>query len=234
MFRNMIRKNLASMPLGSRLASSSESTSTTTAAQLKQEILDQLKSERKIVTVKQEDPVRNSTGRTMRSNSNTVNLQASDINKHRIDLNKYYLRCLTSHSNTLITLTNHKHEPILWTSAGLCGFKKAARGGYEAGFRSTTMMLEKMRQKEEDDAAFELKSRTEPQRVQKTQLKKQKLPFRPAQIDLVIRDFGLGREAVMKALMGVEGDHYRNRITNIIDATPLKFGGVRARAVRRL
>lgn len=230
----MIRKNLASMPLGSRLASSSESTSTTTAAQLKQEILDQLKSERKIVTVKQEDPVRNSTGRTMRSNSNTVNLQASDINKHRIDLNKYYLRCLTSHSNTLITLTNHKHEPILWTSAGLCGFKKAARGGYEAGFRSTTMMLEKMRQKEEDDAAFELKSRTEPQRVQKTQLKKQKLPFRPAQIDLVIRDFGLGREAVMKALMGVEGDHYRNRITNIIDATPLKFGGVRARAVRRL
>lgn len=122
----------------------------------------------------------------------------------------------------------------MWTSAGLCGFKKAARGGYEAGFRSTTMMLEKMKQKEDDDLALELKLRTEPQRVQKTQAKKQKPMFKPAQIELIIKDFGLGREAVMKALMGVEGDYYRNKITKVIDATPLKFGGVRARAVRRL
>ena len=161
-------------------------------------------------------------------------VRASDIDKFRTETNTYYLHCLTSHSNTLLTLTNYKHEPIMWTSAGLCGFKKAARGGYEAGFRSTTTMLEKMKQKEEDDAALELKLGTEPQRVQKTQLKKQKPSFRPAKIELIIKDFGLGREAVMKALMGVEGDYFRNRITKIVDATPLKFGGVRARAVRRL
>lgn len=193
-----------------------------------------LRSERIAVDNKKDNENRNSSGRLLRSNSNVVNLTAADINRHRVDLNKYYLRCLTSHSNTLLTLTNHKHEPVLWTSAGLCGFKKAARGGYEAGFRSMTLMLEKMKQKEDEDAAYELKSRTEPQRVQKTQVKKQKLPFRPAQIVLVIRDFGLGREAVMKALMGQEGDYYRNRIVQIIDSTPLKFGGVRSRAVRRL
>lgn len=164
----------------------------------------------------------------------TANVEQSYLDRHKPNYNKYYLHCLTSHSNTLLTLTNYKHEPIMWTSAGLCGFKKAARGGYEAGFRSTTMMLEKMKMKEEDDVALELKSRIDPSRVQKTQVRKQKPIFRPSQIELVIKDFGLGREAVMKALMGVEGDHYRNKISNIIDATPLKFGGVRARAVRRL
>ncbi|CCG82440.1 Ribosomal protein S11 [Taphrina deformans PYCC 5710] len=172
--------------------------------------------------------------RQLRSDTGNVYFRPQDAEKYQLATNKYYLHCLTSHSNTLLTLTNHKHEPIMWTSAGLCGFKKAARGGYEAGFRSTTMMLEKMKQKEEDDAALELKARTEPQKIQKTQAKKQKPQFKPASIELIIKDFGLGREAVMKALMGVEGDHYRTKITNIIDATPLKFGGVRARAVRRL
>lgn len=173
-------------------------------------------------------------GLTKTPDSSSYRLNSRDMDKFDRDMNKYYLHCLTSHSNTLLTLTNHKHEPLMWTSAGLCGFKKAARGGYEAGFRSTTMMLEKMKQKEDDDLALEIKTRTEPQRVQKTQAKKQKPMFKPAQIELVIKDFGLGREAVMKALMGVEGDYYRNKITKVIDATPLKFGGVRARAVRRL
>ncbi|ORY81498.1 hypothetical protein BCR37DRAFT_387755 [Protomyces lactucae-debilis] len=150
------------------------------------------------------------------------------------DAQKYYLHCLTSHSNTLLTLTNYKHEPILWTSGGLCGFKKAARGGYEAGFRSTITMLEKMQRKEAEDRALLLKERTEPSRVQKTAAKKRKAPFKPREIELVIKEFGLGREAVMKALAGQEGDYYRGLITKVIDATPLKFGGVRARAVRRL
>ncbi|KAJ8609254.1 hypothetical protein MRB53_039195 [Persea americana] len=146
----------------------------------------------------------------------------------------YHLHCLTSHSNTLLTLTNYKHEPILWTSAGLCGFKKAARGGYEAGFRSMLTMLDRMRQREQDDAALLLKSQTDPSRVQKTQVKKQKAAFRPKNITVIIKDFGLGREAVMNVLSGVEGEHFRSRITSIVDATPLKFGGVRARAKRRL
>lgn len=95
-------------------------------------------------------------------------------------------------------------------------------------------MLDRMRQKEEEDAALALKAKNEPQRVQKTQAKKLKPPFRPKTIQLIIKDFGLGREAVMNVLSGVEGEYYKHRITSIVDATPLKFGGVRARAVRRL
>lgn len=241
MLTRSLRRFLAQVPRSSRSivftpdkASSSPSSEEEESA--KREIIEQLKGEKKAIPDREarSEGYRNASGRLMRSNSDSVSLISNDVKKLRTDINKYYLHCLTSHSNTLLTLTNWKHEPVLWTSAGLCGFKKAARGGYEAGFRSTTMMLEKMRQREEDDAAFERKSRLEPQRVQKTQLKKQKLPFRPYQIDLIIKDFGSGREAVMKAIMGVEGDHYRNKIAQIIDATPLKFGGVRARAVRRL
>jgi small subunit ribosomal protein S11 len=177
-------------------------------------------------------------GSSRRSASKTATAPASKIFKQEAgataNTQKYYLHCLTSHSNTLLTLTNYKHEPVLWTSGGLCGFKKAARGGYEAGFRSTITMLEKMQRKEAEDQALLLKERTEPTRVQKTAAKKRKAPFKPREIELVIKEFGLGREAVMKALAGQEGDYYRGIITKVIDATPLKFGGVRARAVRRL
>ena len=160
--------------------------------------------------------------------------QPTEFKSDTIVPQDYYLHCLTSHSNTLLTLTNHKHEPIMWTSAGLCGFKKAARGGYEAGFRSMLTMLGKMKQKEDEDAALAIKSRVDPRHVQKTQAKKQKPPFRPRRIQLIIKDFGLGREAIATVLTSQEGDHYRTKITSIVDATPLKFGGVRARAKRRL
>ena len=150
------------------------------------------------------------------------------------DPGRYHLHCLTSHSNTILTLTNHKHEIVMWTSSGVCGFKKAARGGYEAGFRSMCNMLERMRDKEDADAAKAAKEKADPSRVQRVAANKRKAPFKPRDIDLVIKDFGLGREAVLKALMGGEGNRYRPLIRNVIDATPLKFGGVRARAVRRL
>lgn len=150
------------------------------------------------------------------------------------DPGRYHLHCLTSHSNTILTLTNHKHEVVMGTSAGMCGFKKAARGGYEAGFRAMCNMLERMRDKEDADAAKSAKERADPSRVQRVAANKRKPPFHPREIDLIVKDFGLGREAVMKALHGVEGDRYRGLVRSVIDATPLKFGGVRARAVRRL
>ncbi len=157
-----------------------------------------------------------------------------DADQYRRDTHRYYLHCLTSHSNTLLTLTNSNHDTVLWTSAGLCGFKKAARGGYEAGFRSTATMLEKMKEKEEADAALAMKERSEPSKVQRGPEKKRKPPFKPREIELIFKDFGLGREAVVKCLLGVEGEHYRTLIKKITDATPLRFGGCRPRAVRRL
>ena len=49
-----------------------------------------------------------------------------------------------------------------------------------------------------------------------------------------MRGFGQGREAVTKALLGVEGQGIRGKIVKVSDATRLKFGGTRSRKIRRL
>ena len=54
------------------------------------------------------------------------------------------------------------------------------------------------------------------------------------QLELVLRDFGPGREALIKILMGPEARVLRSRIVRVMDATRLKFGGTRSNRPRRL
>jgi small subunit ribosomal protein S11 len=49
-----------------------------------------------------------------------------------------------------------------------------------------------------------------------------------------LRGFGAGREAVTKALLGLEGAALRGKIVKVSDATRLKFGGTRSKKPRRL
>ena len=53
-------------------------------------------------------------------------------------------------------------------------------------------------------------------------------------MEIVLRDFGPGREAVTKILLGSEGRQLRSRIVRVMDATRLKFGGTRGKKPRRL
>lgn len=53
-------------------------------------------------------------------------------------------------------------------------------------------------------------------------------------IELILRDFGPGRDAIQKILLGTEGIHIRDKVVRVIDATRLKFGGVRSKRPRRL
>jgi len=53
-------------------------------------------------------------------------------------------------------------------------------------------------------------------------------------LELVLRGFGAGREAVTKALMGTEGRLLRGKVVKVTDATRLKFGGTRSKKPRRL
>ncbi len=53
-------------------------------------------------------------------------------------------------------------------------------------------------------------------------------------LELILRDFGPGREAVTKILMGTEGRALRGRILRVMDSTKLKFGGTRGKKPRRL
>jgi small subunit ribosomal protein S11 len=54
------------------------------------------------------------------------------------------------------------------------------------------------------------------------------------EVELVLRGFGKGREAVTKALLGSEGRFLREKITSVSDDTKLKFGGTRSQNPRRL
>ena len=53
-------------------------------------------------------------------------------------------------------------------------------------------------------------------------------------LEVVFRDFGPGREAFTKVLLGSEGRNIRGLVSRVTDATRLKFGGTRSRKVRRL
>jgi small subunit ribosomal protein S11 len=53
-------------------------------------------------------------------------------------------------------------------------------------------------------------------------------------LEIVMRGFGAGREAVTKAILGAEGKNIRDRISAVLDATRLKIGGTRSPKPRRL
>ena len=53
-------------------------------------------------------------------------------------------------------------------------------------------------------------------------------------LEVVLRDFGPGREALTKVLLGSEGRALRARVVRVADATRLKFGGTRSKKPRRL
>lgn len=99
-------------------------------------------------------------------------------------------------------------DVLLSLSTGNIGFRKAGRGSYDAGYQL---------------AAFILK-----------QIQERGLLRDINRIEVVLRGFGAGREAVSKALLGQEGRLIRNKIVSVKDATRLKFGGTRSPKPRRL
>lgn len=91
-------------------------------------------------------------------------------------------------------------------STGCLGFRKAARGEYEAAFQTSAKVFQMIQEKKLLDK----------------------------DIEIVLKDFGKGRAAFVAALNGKEGTAIRKNVTRISDRTPLKFGGVRAPRLRRL
>ncbi|KAM0722842.1 hypothetical protein Q7P37_001040 [Cladosporium fusiforme] len=99
-------------------------------------------------------------------------------------------------------------DVLLSISAGNIGFKKAGRGTYDAAYQLTAFTLKTM---------------------------KEKGMLRDIEkLEIVMRGFGPGREAVTKALLGAEGQIIRDKISAVVDATRLKIGGTRSPRPRRL
>jgi len=97
---------------------------------------------------------------------------------------------------------------ILSYSTGQIGFRKSARGSYDAAFQLAAFVL--------------------------AQIQERGLVREIHELELVMRGFGKGREAVVKAVLGAEGRSVRGKVVKVSDATRLKFGGQRSPKPRRL
>ncbi|MCJ1418005.1 hypothetical protein MMC32_004350 [Xylographa parallela] len=120
----------------------------------------------------------------------------------------HHLHVFSSKHNTHITLTRPDRNPIIAVSTGNLGFKKAARGTYDAAYQLGAYMMNRIQQ--------------------------EGLLAKIQQLELVLRGYGDGREAIKKILLGSEGMGLRPRIVRVTDATRLKFGGTRSKKPRRL
>lgn len=110
--------------------------------------------------------------------------------------------------NTHITVTKPNRDAIVSVSAGNIGFRKSRRGTYDAAYQLAAFVVDKLHQGNWHKQITKM--------------------------EVVLRDFGPGREAASKVLLGSEGRLLRGSIIKVSDATRLKFGGTRSRRPRRL
>lgn len=111
-----------------------------------------------------------------------------------------------SYNDTMLYYLNLPEKVRISISTGCLGFRKAARGEYEAAFQTSSKMFDLIKEK--------------------NMLNKD--------IEVVMDDFGKGRAAFISALVGKEGASVVKKVVKVSDATKLKFGGVRSPKMRRL
>ncbi|RUS19443.1 hypothetical protein BC937DRAFT_87457 [Endogone sp. FLAS-F59071] len=97
----------------------------------------------------------------------------------------YNLHIVSSVNNTILTLTSPDGSRLIMTSGGTAGFKKAARGGYEAAHQAATQLLQKVSEKN----------------------------LQVGNVHLVLKGFGPGRDAAFKAIVA-GGEWGIRRITD--------------------
>ena len=128
----------------------------------------------------------------------------------------HHLHIYATRHNCHISLTAGNRDAILSVSSGTLNFRKAARGSYDAAFQLGAFVMAKIKNMGLLNDAYTGKGG----------------PIRA--LEVVYRDFGPGRDAVTKILMGQEGKDIRRKVTRVMDGTRLKFGGTRSKKRRRL
>ena len=120
----------------------------------------------------------------------------------------YHFHIYSHRHNTHITVTNPSRNAILSLSCGNLGFKKSQRKTYDSAYQLGAYVIDRLQQQ-----GWHKKIKS---------------------MEVVLRGFGPGREAVTKVLLGSEGRMLRPSIIRVADSTRLKFGGTRSRKPRRL
>lgn len=130
------------------------------------------------------------------------------LEKKGPDPEPYHFHVFAHKHNTHVTVTKPSREPIVSLSCGNLGFRKSHRKTYDAAYQLGAYVVDKLQQ--------------------------QGWHNRIGMMEVCLRGFGQGREAVTKVLMGTEGSLLRSKVTKVSDSTRLKFGGTRSKAPRRL
>jgi small subunit ribosomal protein S11 len=128
--------------------------------------------------------------------------------KQEVHTEPHHFHIYATRHNTHITVTKPNRAPIISKSCGDIGFKHSARKHYDSAFQLASYVMSRL---QESGTNREIEK-----------------------LEVVLRGFGAGREAVTKALLGSEGRFLRGKIIKVADATRLKFGGTRSKKPRRL
>lgn len=110
--------------------------------------------------------------------------------------------------NTHVTVTKPNRDAIVSLSCGNLGFRKSNRKHYDSAYQLGAYVIDKLQQQGWHNKIHKL--------------------------EVVLRGFGAGREAITKVILGNEGKLIRGKITKVSDSTRLKFGGTRSKKPRRL
>ncbi|KAK3382392.1 hypothetical protein B0T24DRAFT_601379 [Lasiosphaeria ovina] len=120
----------------------------------------------------------------------------------------YHFHIYSHRHNTHVTVSKPNRDAIISLSCGNLGFKKSQRKHYDSAYQLGAYVINKMHE--------------------------QNLVNKIHALEVILRGFGQGREAVSKVLMGAEGAQLRPKIVRVSDNTRLKFGGTRSKKPRRL
>ncbi|KAL2144402.1 hypothetical protein VTI28DRAFT_9139 [Corynascus sepedonium] len=131
-----------------------------------------------------------------------------DVTEEENNPEPYHFHIYSHKHNTHVTVTKPNRDAIISLSCGNLGFRKSGRKHYDSAYQLGAYVIDKMHQKGLVKSIHKM--------------------------EVVLRGFGPGREAVVKVLMGNEGRLLRPKITRVSDATRLKFGGTRSKKKRRL
>jgi small subunit ribosomal protein S11 len=121
---------------------------------------------------------------------------------------EHHLHVYSHKHNTHLTFSGPERNTLISVSSGNLGFRKSQRGSFDAAFQLMAYMLSRIQQ--------------------------QGLMGKIERLELVLRGFGQGRDAVTKVLLGQEGARLRDKVVRVVDKTRLKIGGPRSPKPRRL
>lgn len=134
--------------------------------------------------------------------------QSSQFMSVNINEHNYHIHINTSTKNCHVTITNHKHDPVVALSAGRLGLKHSRRATQEAGAETTAAALKMLQAKYPN-------------------------VFQLGEVELVLKGYGKARQGAIATIMGPMGDKIRGRINRVTDATNLAIGNVKASNPKR-